>query len=188
MSSRLKDFARLGATLRRVRVADRPLEGGGKKVWHQGEHGAEVISFVDSDGHVTRQEAYVGGDAVVWEHQRPLTTGTMRIEGSAGDTLAPDASVRVPSVLNAVSMLEGYSGEDKYLRHLRAVLAIAAQQLPVAGLDAADAAALRRVTADQPVVTPGELAAFQGRQKSVLPWVVVAVLVAVLLAVLLLRH
>jgi len=188
VSSRLKDFAKLGASLRRVRVADRPLDGGGKKVWHQGEQGAEVISFVDADGHVTRQETYVGGAVVVWEHQRPLTTGTMRMESSAGDTLAPDSTVRVPSVLNAVSLLEGYSGDDKYLQHLRAVLSIAAQQLPTAGLDAADAAALRRVTADQPVVTPNELAAFQAKQKRWLPWLVVAALVAVLLVILLVRH
>jgi hypothetical protein len=185
VTSRLKDFARLGATLRRVRVADRPLEGGGKKVWHQGEQGAEVISFVDADGNVTRQETYLTGHVVVWEFGRPLSTGQVKPEVSGGDSLAGDATVDVPGVLNAVSLLEGYTGEDKYLAHLRAVLRLGAQALSAAGLSAADAAALRRVTADQPVVTPGELARFQSSSRPWLPWAIAGALLLAAVALVL---
>lgn len=187
MTARLKDYARIGASLRRVRVADRPLEGGGKKVWHQGEQGAEVISFVDAGGNVTRQEAWVVGQVVVWQADGPLATGSQQLESSGGDVFAPDAQVSVPAVLNAVSMLEGFAGQDNYLAHLRAVLRIAAERLPSQGLDADDAAALRRVTADLPVVTPDELERVASRGNP-WPWIAIAVALLVALVVLVLRR
>lgn len=173
MSTRFKDFGRLGGSLRRVRVADRPLEGGGKKVWHQGEGGAEIISFVDAGGGATRQECYLEDRVVIWQMDAPVATGRVTDVAAAGEGVEPDAQVSAGTVLEAVALLEGFTGDDKYLEHFRAVLRLAAQKLPVVGLDPAELAALRRVTADLPAVTPEELAssapASRGRQGWV-PW------------------
>jgi hypothetical protein len=167
----------MGASLRRVRVADRPLEGGGKKVWHQAEGGAEVISFVDPEGNATRQECYLGEQVIVWQADLPVTTGLVKDESSGGDSIEPDLRANVSAVLNAVALLEGFHGEDKYLEHLRAVLRLAAQKLPVTGLDPSEVAALRRVTAEKPAVTPEELAEHaqaNAPKRAWLPWAFVA--------------
>ena len=170
MSARFKDFARLGGTLRRVRAADRPLEGGGKKVWHQGEAGTEIISFVDAQGVATRQECYLGGQVVTWQIDKPLSTGALQDEKAIGDTVAPDAQLSSSAVLNAVALLDEAPTEDKYLEHFRAVLRVAAQRLPPTGLDPSEIAALRRVTADLPAVRPEELQPAPARSHRWLLW------------------
>lgn len=183
VTARFQDYARLGSTLRRVRAADRPLEEGGKKVWHQGDGKTEVISFVDAGGEVMRQECYLEGSVVAWQVDKPLVTGRVQGEKSGGDTIAPDAQLSGSTVLNAVALLDGTDLEDKYLQHFRAVLRLAAQRLPAQGLDPSEVAALRRVTADQPVIRPEELAAHQAKRATPwLPWAIAAAAVATALA------
>jgi hypothetical protein len=122
-----KDFAALGKTLRRVRLGERPTEEGGKKVWHQGDKGVEVVSFVDAQGRVLRQEVHVGKEVVIWKAGKPVTTGEVPGEGrdanvSRSDLIVPHAEISKSAVFNALALLNGAGGDDKYLGHVRHAL------------------------------------------------------------------
>jgi hypothetical protein len=132
------DLARLGASLRRVTLADRPLPEGGKKVWHQGDEGVEVLSFVDAEGRVLRQECYLGHEAVVWQTDRPLNTAA--VQGSArgagiarSELLVNDERPRASVMRAALELLRAAPANDLYLKHLRDIVDSSVQ-----GLDDSD--------------------------------------------------
>ena len=105
-----KDYSHLGPTLRRVKTAERPTEDGGKKVWHQGDKGAEVVSFVDKDGRVLRQEVHVGKEVAIWKAGKPALTGHVPSETrdpnvSRSDLIVPDADITPAAVFSALSLL-----------------------------------------------------------------------------------
>ncbi|MBS2027292.1 MAG: hypothetical protein JST54_05240 [Deltaproteobacteria bacterium] len=117
-----------------MRAGERSNDDGGKKVWHQAGAEVEVISHVDPDGHVTRQECYVEGALVVWERGKPVTTGTVQ-GGGRGSGIAPaqglvqDVDPSVVVVEEALSMLKAAPPGDRYLDHFRAELEAAAEGL-----------------------------------------------------------
>lgn len=157
MTARSKDLARLGGTLRRVRVAERATPDGGKKVWHQGEGGVEVISFVEPRGHVTRQEIYVAEVVVVWNAGAAFSSGKLARPDSATDaeSVLPDSSLQPSALTDAHSVMEGYGGDDRYLLHLRDVLRSGTEApaaLPLTGMIGDEVTGYaRRVTDERPL-------------------------------------
>ena len=118
----------------------RPMEGppgddGQRSVWHLSAQGAELLSFIDGEGRVQRQELTLLGEHCVWTNGLGLRTG--RVEQVAVRTEAsvvhPDSQPVPSRLLRAALALEDYAGEDRYIRHIQSVLALARQGLVMAG-------------------------------------------------------
>ncbi|OJH36146.1 hypothetical protein [Cystobacter ferrugineus] len=119
----------------------RPVEGppgddGQRSVWHLSAQGAELLSFVDSEGRVQRQELTLLGEHCVWTSGVGLRTGRVeQVDAARAEASAvhPDL-VPVPErLLRAALALEDYQGEDRYILHIQRVLALARQSLALAG-------------------------------------------------------
>jgi hypothetical protein len=128
-----KDFSRYAAQLRRVRAGERAADDGGKKVWHQAGDEVEVISFVDAEGKVTRQECHLSGTLVIWRAGLQVSTGAVATAArrgvAASEGIVPDANPNADAVAQALTLLEALPPGDRYLDHLRAELDLAAQGL-----------------------------------------------------------
>jgi hypothetical protein len=119
----------------------RPVEGppgddGQRSVWHLSAQGAELLSFVDAEGRVQRQELTLLGEHCVWTSGVGLRTGRVEQEGAArADTsvVHPDTEPVPARLLRAALALEDYQGEDRYILHIQRVLALARQGLALAG-------------------------------------------------------
>ena len=119
-------------TMFRVRAVESPPdEHGARTIWHRGSKGADLITWVDAFGRVTRQELYLFDDCLVWEKASGVRTGAAeKREGSAAAP-APDAihfdhstdDVRLGRVRTA---LRFYSGLDKFILHAQQLLGITA--------------------------------------------------------------
>jgi len=120
--------------LYRVRAVEKPPGPDGRKeVWHQGNKGAELLSTVDAEGRLEEQDLTLFKEVFYWSRgSAGMKTG--KLVGSAdvssrGSIMwdpAP-APVRLERCRKA---LDGYSGKDEYLRHLRDAVNAA-----LAGLD-----------------------------------------------------
>jgi hypothetical protein len=166
----------LGATLRRVKAAERPTDDGGKKVWHQGDKGVEVLSFVSSAGRVTRQEIYVEGGLAIWSAGEALVTGKPlaeppRIGIARSEQIIPDSEPQLEPLELALAVLAGAPTQDRYLSHLKAELQSAYDGLE-AGLE--KSVTTLRPRPSEPVEVTRSLT-ITGR---VLPWLVGAGLAA----------
>jgi hypothetical protein len=119
----------------------RPVEGppgddGQRSVWHLSPQGAELLSFVDREGRVQRQELTLLGEHCVWTSGVGLRTGRVEQDGAARaetSTVHPDAEPVPARMLRAALALEAYQGEDRYILHIQRVLALARQGLVLAG-------------------------------------------------------
>ncbi|MBM7119348.1 hypothetical protein [Archangium primigenium] len=119
----------------------RPVEGppgddGQRSVWHLSPQGAELLSFVDSDGRVQRQELTLLGEHCVWTSGVGLRTGRVEQEGASRaetSVVHPDLEPVPARLLRAAVALEDYQGEDRYILHMQRVLALARQGLVMAG-------------------------------------------------------
>jgi hypothetical protein len=113
-------------SLFRIRAFEEAADAAGlRRVWHRGERGADLLTWVRPDGKVARQELTLLDDHFVWT---PNGLRTARLE--AGDGLEGEAaSVRFDRPLScqrafaALAALRGYSGEDKYILHIQRILA-----------------------------------------------------------------
>jgi hypothetical protein len=132
---------RLSAAIQALFQA-RPVEGppgddGQRSVWHLSPGGAELLSFVDREGRVQRQELTLLEEHCVWTSGVGLRTGRVEHEGLAARTTTatvhPDAQPVPARLLRAALALEGYRGEDRYLLHIQRVLALARQGLVLSG-------------------------------------------------------
>ena len=127
----------------------RPVEGppgddGQRSVWHLSAQGAELLSFVDAEGRVQRQELTLLGEHCVWTSGVGLRTGRVEQEGAArADTsvVHPDMEPVPARLLRAALALEDYQGEDRYILHIQRVLALARQGLTLAGSAASESSA-----------------------------------------------
>jgi hypothetical protein len=127
----------------------RPMEGppgddGQRSVWHLSNHGAELLSFVDGEGRVQRQELTLLDEHCVWTSGVGLRTGRVEQEGAARaetSVVHPDAQLVPARLLRAALALEDYQGEDRYIQHIQRVLALARQGLVLSGGAAAVAPA-----------------------------------------------
>lgn len=119
----------------------RPVEGppgddGQRSVWHLSPQGAELLSFVDHEGRVQRQELTLLGEHCVWTSGVGLRTGRVEQDGAARaetSIVHPDAEPVPARMLRAALALEAYQGEDRYILHIQRVLALARQGLALAG-------------------------------------------------------
>ena len=67
-------------TMFRVRAVESPPdEQGARTIWHRGRKGADLLTWVDAFGRVTRQELYLFDDCLVWEK----TSGVRTCEAAA---------------------------------------------------------------------------------------------------------
>lgn len=111
----------------RIRAVESPPdEHGARTIWHRGTAGAELVSWVDSNGHVTRQELSLFDETIVWDRAVGIQTGVTRAaEGSKAmkpsDGMVPDdaSAMRLERVGRARTALAGYGGEDKFIAHIR---------------------------------------------------------------------
>lgn len=119
----------------------RPVEGppgddGQRSVWHLSPQGAELLSFVDPEGRVQRQELTLLDEHCVWTSGVGLRTGRIEHEGAARtetNVVHPDAQLVPARLLRAALALEGYQGNDRYIQHIQRVLALARQGLVLSG-------------------------------------------------------
>ncbi|WNG54383.1 hypothetical protein F0U59_06000 [Archangium gephyra] len=141
----------------------RPVEGppgddGQRSVWHLSTQGAELLSFVDPEGRVQRQELTLLDEHCVWSSGVGLRTGRVEQDGAVRtetSVVHPDAQPVPARLLRAALALEHYQGEDRYIQHIQRVLALARQGLVLSGGTGAVApAAPAPVSPTPPVSAP----------------------------------
>jgi hypothetical protein len=141
----------------------RPVEGppgddGQRSVWHLSTQGAELLSFVDPEGRVQRQELTLLDEHCVWSSGVGLRTGRVEQDGAARtetSVVHPDAQPVPARLLRAALALEHYQGDDRYIQHIQRVLALARQGLVLSGgSGAAPTAPTMPVPSTPPASTP----------------------------------
>ncbi|MFL5345278.1 MAG: hypothetical protein ACJ8AT_10815 [Hyalangium sp.] len=146
--------------LYRVRAVEGPPgDNGQKSVWHMCAQGAELLSLVDMEGRVQRQELTLLGDHYVWTSGQGLRTG--RVETEGGSKANPAAAVvhtdpqLVPfRLMRAALALENYEGEDRYILHMKRVLALAREGLEMREASVVTHTAERPKEPEAPAPTP----------------------------------
>lgn len=121
--------------LYRVRAVEGPPgDNGQRSVWHMCAQGAELLSLVDQEGRVQRQELTLLDDHYVWTSGEGLSTGRVQTDGgSKANAAAPiihtDPQLVPFRLMRAALALESYEGEDRYILHMKRVLALAREGL-----------------------------------------------------------
>ncbi|HLL00565.1 MAG TPA: hypothetical protein VK539_08275 [Myxococcaceae bacterium] len=121
--------------LHRVRAVEGPPgDNGQRSVWHMCPEGADLLTLVDMEGRMQRQELTLLEDHYVWTAGEGLKTGRVETGGSA--KVNPAAAIvhtdvqLVPArLLRAAVALETYDGEDRYILHMKRVLSLAREGL-----------------------------------------------------------
>ncbi|WP_242588800.1 hypothetical protein [Corallococcus macrosporus] len=123
--------------LYRARAVEGPLgENGLRTVWHLSPQGAELMSLVDEDGRVRRQELTLLDEHCIWASGQGVRTG--RVEG--GEARPVSTEVRadpelVPQrLVRAAQALATYAGQDRYILHMQRVLALAREGLEMSSV------------------------------------------------------
>lgn len=173
-------------SLLRIRGSQvKPDAQGLRTVWHQSGHGVDLISYVDTTGRVTRQEFTLFDEYFSWSHDKGLRTGTVSEESaSAGVKATPlvkfDPEIDYERVDRALQALGAYSGDDRYLLHLKRLLALMLQ-----GLQSTEA---EQVTAVEPAFEPEDDTDRKRRSRRILALSVAGALILLLTLALLLRR
>ncbi len=156
------------ASLYRVRAAEsQPDEAGIRQVWHQGTRGADLLSWVDERGRVNRQELTLLGDFFVWTSTDGLRTGRVREGDHARSTLkgsdlvSLDLELSPERVLPAAHALGQYDGDDRYLQHVKRLLALSAN-----GLEHREEVTVTRAAAAAPTKEAGSTTAPNARVRT----------------------
>lgn|GEM_PF-1106389 len=114
-----------------------PGENGLRTVWHMGMDGAELMSQVDSDGRVRRQELTLLEDHYMWASGEGVRTGRVESEGArpspAAAVVKADPQLVPHRLVRAAQALGTYTGQDRYILHMQRVLALAREGLEMAG-------------------------------------------------------
>lgn len=136
------------ATLYRIRAVEAPHdEDGIKSVWHRTAEGADLLSFVDRGGRVTRQELTLLSDHFLWTAEQGLRTGQAGAERVGIRATDHEAGVRLDAanslerLKRASSSLGAYDGSDRYLLHIARVLALAVRGMQALEAEEVTAAA-----------------------------------------------
>jgi hypothetical protein len=117
--------------LYRIRAIEGPPDAeGNKTVWHQCALGAELVSTVNERRHVIRQELTLLHSYFTWTPGAGMATGVVLEDGAkavanAGPITEMDPELSKERLSEALAALAHYSGEDKYIRHLLRVMALA---------------------------------------------------------------
>ena len=113
---------RVAGSLKRVFVGDSTFRGDGlRRIWYRGENTTDVVSWVDRQGQIMRQEFTFGGLVVRWERERGIISGS---EQGGGDHSVP-SSKTVQDWGSSDELFHAAFGllcrvpqSDFYLRHL----------------------------------------------------------------------
>ncbi len=110
-------------TMFRVRAVESPPDDqGARTIWHRGTKGADLVTWVDAFGRVTRQELYLFDDCLIWEKASGVRTGAAEVrEGAAiapsPGSIAFDAGADDTRLGRAREALRFYAGPDKFILH-----------------------------------------------------------------------
>ena len=121
--------------LLRVRAVEGPPgDNGQRSVWHMCPEGADLLTLVDMEGRLQRQELTLLEDHYVWTSGEGLKTGRVETGGStkvnpASAIVHTDAQLVPARLLRAAVALETYDGEDRYILHMKRVLSLAREGL-----------------------------------------------------------
>jgi hypothetical protein len=121
--------------LYRVRAVEGPPgDNGQRSVWHMCSQGAELLSMVDLEGRVQRQELTLLDDHYMWTSGEGLRTGRVEHDGGskanpASAIVRPDSQLVPFRLMRAALALATYEGEDRYILHMKRVLALAREGL-----------------------------------------------------------
>ncbi len=123
--------------LYRARAVEGPLgENGLRTVWHLSPQGAELMSLVDEDGRVRRQELTLLDEHCIWASGQGVRTG--RVEGGAARPVSTEVRADpelVPQrLVRAAQALATYEGHDRYILHMQRVLALAREGLEMSSV------------------------------------------------------
>lgn len=120
----------------RIRAVESPPgDDGLRTVWHRSAHDADLVSYVDAQGHVVQQELTLLGDYFRWNSRHGLSTGVKtgvaRAANGGGSegSVHLDPSLSAERVLRAHQALQGYAGDDRYLRNISRILRMVATGL-----------------------------------------------------------
>lgn len=122
------------ASLYRIRAVESSWDGEGlKSVWHQTADGADLLSFVNREGQVVRQELSLLEDYFLWSSEHGLRTGKsasgtgLRSAAGAGHDVTFDPANVEMRVSRGAEALKAYAGEDRYIQHIARILKLAHQ-------------------------------------------------------------
>lgn len=114
-----------------------PGENGLRTVWHLCPDGAELMSLVDLDGRVRRQELTLLEDHYVWASGEGVRTGYLEraagAKASAAAVVQTDPELVPQRLMRAALAMGTYTGQDRYLLHMQRVLALAREGLEMKG-------------------------------------------------------
>ncbi len=120
-------------SLLRIRAYETTDGTGLRRVWHQGTDGADLLTWVNADGKVVRQEFTLLEDHFVWTPDGLRTAAVDEVGGSmaseASATVHFDAEISRQRVAVAHAALLSFTGEDKYVLNIRRILAKAMGEL-----------------------------------------------------------
>lgn len=164
----------------RIRAVESPPdEQGVRTIWHRGLKGAELVSDVDGAGRVTRQELLLFEDVLVWAE------GTLKTGESAqasrrprpSDGLTWDDGPQQPRVDRVTRALKQYKGSDRFIQHVRDVLGVSDESVPIDAPITRSARAIREASAlDEATRRQRERDAVRRRQLGLLGIILGAVL------------
>ncbi|MFP2912363.1 hypothetical protein ACLESD_46550 [Pyxidicoccus sp. 3LFB2] len=121
------------ALYRVTAVEGPPGENGLRTVWHLCPDGAELLSLVDLDGRVQRQELTLLDDHYIWASGQGVRTGSLERAANKARTAAvvvnADPQLVPHRLLRAAQALGTYTGQDRYILHMQRVLALAREGL-----------------------------------------------------------
>jgi len=113
----------------RIRAVESPPDAtGAREIWHQGAKGAELVSWVDAEGRVTRHELSIFEDVLVWERAGGVRTGSLeraRVSGAKpSDLVSYDAALppRAERIGRLARALSGYAGTDRFILHAKRIV------------------------------------------------------------------
>jgi hypothetical protein len=149
----------------RVRAVESPPDPSGERtIWHRGAKGADLVTWVDPLGKVTRQELYLFEDCVIWEKGVGLRTG--QHQEALGSKLNPapgmiafDPNQDGDRLQRARAGLSAYTGNDKCIIHARQLVNQATRGTP----DAIDEPVTAPGRPDQPKAEPPPVTAASRR-------------------------
>ncbi|MFP2963129.1 hypothetical protein ACLEPN_36555 [Myxococcus sp. 1LA] len=112
-----------------------PGENGLRTVWHLCPDGAELMSLVDSEGRVRRQELTLLEDHYVWASGEGVRTGYLErgAKPAAAAVVQTDPELVPQRLMRAALAMGTYTGQDRYLLHMQRVLALAREGLEMKG-------------------------------------------------------
>ncbi len=125
------------ALYRVTAVEGPPGENGLRTVWHLCPDGAELMSLVDAEGRLRRQELTLLEDHYVWASGQGVRTGRLERDGSnrvaaAEAVVRPDPQLVPHRLMRAALAMGTYTGQDRYILHMQRVLALAREGLEMA--------------------------------------------------------